>query len=239
MTRTTRRRKGYSREVIGYLLKHEFLQTGGDIITGNGIRYDYRTGHNWNGTIVFRGGRKQGKRECFLLLLNTDNTAILQALKQAADCALDPNGSGKSMVHAALNLARQRGAASIRLMDDSTKTLPSGHVFRLSNMYFLTIGKTWYESLIPELQPQEKQALVALWRHRALTNTWTDVARRLGPITIPVDISDIDTHQPGSAMRVLRRIKEAGTTFFAEFEDDLLMASGVGNLYGLAWSAPL
>ena len=232
-------RKGYSREVLGHILKHESLQRGGEIITGNNIKYDYRTERNYNGVMIIRGGRKKGNPECFLLLLNRDNTATLQSLTQAADCSLDSRGTGRSMVNAVLSLARQRGAVSISLMDDSKKKLTNGKVFRLSNMYFLTMGKTWYESIIPGLQPQEKETLIKQWRHRAMTNSWADVYQRLGSVTFPVDITNIDVTQPGSAMAVLRLIKETGGDFFADYEDELLMASGVGNMYGLAWSAPL
>lgn len=253
MLKQTRRRKGYSREVIDHILTHEFHQVGGGIVTGNGVRYDYRSGRNADGVIVFHGGRKKGKAECFLLFLNQDRTATLQSLRQASDCALDPNGTGASMVHAAMNLARSRGAVRIGLMDDSKKSLPTGKVFRLSNVYFLTTGQTWYESLIPGLQPQEKVDKIAQWRQRALTNTWEDIAQRLsqtgamapratqrlGPITLPVDISDIDVTKSGSAMAVLRRIKEAKTDFFADYEDDILMASGIGNMFGIGWEAPL
>ncbi len=212
---------------------------GGGVITGNGIRYDYRTDRNSDGVLVFRGGRQKGRPECFLLLLNRDRTATLQTLKQAGDCALDPNGTGKTMLRAVLKLARERGATLIGLMDDSKKTLPNGKSFRLSNMYFLTTGQTWYETVIPGLRPQEKVDLIAHWRQRVLTNTWVEVAYRMGSVPIPVDISDIDGTQPGSAMIVLRRIKEAGTDFFADYDDAVLIASGVGNMYGIAWEAPL
>ena len=239
MPRHTYKHKRYSREVMGHILKHESLQVGGGVITGNGIRYDYRTNRNSDGIWVFRGRRQRGGPDCFLLFLNRDRTATLQSLKQAAYCALDPNGTGKTMVRAVVNLARERGATRISLMDDSKKHLPNGKSFRLSNMYFLTIGQTWYELLIPGLKPEEKADLVAHWRQRALTNTWEEVANRLGPIPIPVDITDIDVSQPGSAMVVLRRIKDAETDFFADYDDAVLIASNIGNLYGLAWEAPL
>lgn len=237
MSRKTRK---FSLEVKRMLLQHEFWrgqQTGGAIIEGDGVRYDYRTNINReHGTVVFRGGRKAGRKECFMLLIESDKTAVLQSLSQAADCALDPNGTGRSMVNAALNLARQRGATKIGLSDISTKRISKEKLFRLSNMYFLTTGRTWYESIIPGLRSTEKAALVERWRQTALTNTWADVGGRLG---ISVDTAGIDAHAPGSAMAVLQRIKEAGGDFFAEHEDDLLLASGIGNLHGLSWEAPL
>jgi hypothetical protein len=40
-------------------------------------------------------------------------------------------------------------------------------------------------------------------------------------------------------MAVLQRIKAAGTDFFVDYEDDLLLASGIGNMHGRAWEASL
>lgn len=230
-----------STEVRRWLMRHTAMhQTGGAIVEGDGIRYDYRTGRNGN-TVVFRGGRKAGREECFLLLLERDGTAVLQWLKSSADCALDPGGTGRSMVAAALNLARKRGAKEIRLMDDSKKRTASDKSFRLSNVYFLTTGQTWYESVIPGLHPTEKEELVEELRRSVLSNTWDDVVSRL-PESVDlhaVDITGIDTATPGSAMAVLQRIKASHSDFFADYEEKLLWASGVGNLYGLAWSASL
>jgi hypothetical protein len=228
-------RERYSYEVLGHILKHQSLHSD-DIITDNGVIVIHRDLSF--GDLSF--GHRQGKPECFLLLLNRDKSATLQSLSQA-DCSLDPNGTGRSIVNAILALARQHGAVRIDLMDYSKKRLANGKMFRLSNMYFLTMGETWYESIIPGLQPQEKETLIAEWRHRVMTNTWTDVVQRLdlSAVPLPVDISDIDVRKPGSAMIVLRRIKEAGTDFFADYEDELLIASNIGNLYGIAWSAPL
>jgi hypothetical protein len=240
MARKTRK---MSLEVRRVLLQHDFWrgqQAGGAIVEGDGVRYDYRTDlKREHGTVIFRGGRKAGRKECFMLMIERDKTATLHSLNQAADCALDPNGSGRSMVAAALNLARQRGATKIGLSDISTKRITKDKSFHLSNMYFLTTGRTWYESIIPGLRPVEKAALIERWRQTAITNTWADVAARLGPVPLPVSIADIDIRAPGSAMAVLQRIKAAGADFFVDYEDDLLLASGIGNLHGRAWEAPL
>lgn len=144
------------------------------------------------------------------------------------------------MVLAALNLAKQNGAVSFGLADDSKVWFDNDtRYFVLSNMYFLTSGETWYKSILPELTPTDpvKAAKINEWRIRALTNTWADVSQRLPQnIVIPVDISDIDIGRQGSAMEVLRRIKDAKTTFFADYDDELLIASNIGSLRGISWS---
>jgi hypothetical protein len=216
-------------------------QSGGAIIEGDGIRYDYRT--NTNGErIIFRGGRKAGQKECFMLFLDPDRTATLQSLKQGANCALDPNGTGRTMVLAAVNLAKEKGATTLELADDSKKWINDTTFFKLSNMYFLTSGKTWYATIIPTLQPTDTIQLMKIqrWSQSVTTNTWASVANKLPSyVTIPVDISDIDIHQQGSAMVVFNRIKDAGTHFFVYYDDEALAASGIGNLYGISWKTNL
>jgi hypothetical protein len=84
--------------------------------------------------------------------------------------------------------------------------------------------------LIPGLRPTEKIAKIEEWRGRVKTNTWASLH-----LTSPVDISDIDVSAPGSAMMVLRRIKEIKGTYFADNEDDILHASKIGSLHGITW----
>jgi hypothetical protein len=147
------------------------------------------------------------------------------------------------MVEAAMKIARERGALTFTLDDISVKRLPSGEAFRLANMYFLTTGATWYESIVPGLRPMDAAAAnkIAVWRERVRTNRWNDVARELTrwDVSAPeVDMS-VDPGAIGSAMVVLRAIKEAQTDFFAKHEEAVLAASFIGNLYGLTWIAEL
>jgi hypothetical protein len=225
----TRRRSKYSAEVMRYIYANEWKQNGGAVVEVNGVRYDYRT-NQMNRNIVIRGGRKAGRPDCFLMMIFPDKTAILQSLKQAEDCSIEPGGTGKTMVKSVLRIAKENGVKELTLSDDSKKRFPDGRMFWLSNMYFLTTGQTWYESLIPGLRPTEKVAKIEEWRARVKTNTWESLH-----IPSPVDISDIDVSAPGSAMMVLRRIKEIKGTYFADNEDDILNASKIGNLHGIEW----
>jgi hypothetical protein len=229
----TRRRSKYSAEVRRLLYKYQFWkQQGGATIETDGVRYDYRTTPEYN-SIVIRGGRTAGRRECFLLIVEKDKTALLHSLKQAEDCSLEPGGTGKTLVKSAVALAKKNRVVSLTLADDSKKRLPNEKVMRLSNLYFLTTGQTWYESLIPGLRPTEKAALIERWRTTVRSNTWESIGHVL-PVP-PVSIADIDTTAPGSAITVLQRIKQAGTDYFADNEDDILNASKIGNLHGIEW----
>ncbi len=209
----------------------------------DGTRYDYRVERNAvTRTRVIRGGRTAGKAECFLLFLEPDGTAELHGLKQAPDCALSDGATGRQLVKAALTLARKGKATSMTLTDLSAKETGSGKKFRLADMYFLTTGQTWYESVIPDLVPVDNAEMIAEWRERVRTNTWDSVTQGLRDrgVTIPSEFTDeIDTGHVGSAMVVLRRIKDAGTDLFADFGEKLLLASGIGSLYRTDWIVTL
>ena len=288
-----RKTQRFSREVRRALLSYDFWKSngqygGGDLtVSVPGANYNYRINRN-RGAIVIRGGRKKGRPECFLLIIEKNHTATLQSLKQAADCALNPDTTGRHLVEAALRLAREHHVTSLELDDISKKDLspsisvrqnavetntgswlvaqhfgllvsqmrPTGasvpltnyrkclplpsSSFKLGNLYFLTSGRTWYESLIPGLYPTQKADKIAVWRERVTTNRWSDVAVRLPPdaveaVSISGAADGIDTTASGSAMVVLHRMKDARTLFFADWEDELLIASGIGSLYGSPW----
>ena len=76
-----------------------------------------------------------------------------------------------------------------------------------------------------------------MWRETVHTNRWVDVAAQLllrGVPSIPWT-DGIDVSAPGSAMQVLRRIKDAHTDFFADYEDEVVGASFIGKLSPITW----
>lgn len=228
----SRKTRRYSNEVRRGIRDHLFRKSGGAYAEGGGSAYNYRTNYNGN-TVVFRGGRSEGRPECFLLLMDPDGSAVLQGMKQAPDCSLDPNGTGRSMVLAAVALARKSGAHTLTLTDNSKKYLADGATsFRLANMYFLTTGQTWYESIMGGLQPLEKIDKIERWRQRVHTNLWGAVEERMRRL-VPSFPSGLG-EPTEKAMDVLRRCR-ALPTFFADYEDELLNASDIGSLYGMDW----
>jgi hypothetical protein len=109
-------------------------------------------------------------------------------------------------------------------------------------MYFLATGMTWYESIISGLQPLDSIDKIPIWREKARTNRWSDVAHELSRIGVDIQISiptDINPMEIGSAMKVFSSIKYARTDFFAKYEDELLNASSIGNLYAKTWTIEL
>lgn len=210
------------------------IQVGGGIVAINGFRYNYR---DIEGGMTIFGGRHGSKRPCFIIFLEND-TAILQNIESGSDCSLDKDATTKHTVLAAAKLAKERGAKTLTFTDNSTKHIADGLYFRLSNMYFLTTGKTWYESILPcRLVSPQNARKYEIWKHRAATNTWADIynclKKEFPTLDLEIDIDDI------SAMRVLQRLKEEKSDFFATYEAELLMCSGVGSLHDLEWICDL
>jgi len=227
-----------------YLMDLPRIQHGGGqgIVSVNGFNYNYDQDHE-AGIYTIYGARPRRKTECFLLFVNEDKTAELHSMRQSRDCALQDNASSHNLLHAVLKLAKEKGATRIELTDVANKHLPYGKSFRLSNMYFLTSGRTWYETYGGFRPIAADEKVVERWRQRALTNRWSEVfacLQTLSPeVEISVDISDIDGKAEGSAMEVLRRIKELRSSFFADYMRDLVDCSRIGAMETVTWVADL
>ena len=212
------------------------------VVSANGFKYNYMEDTD-SDTISIHAGMPRRKSECFLLLLEPDQTASLQSMKQSPDCSLTDGATSHNLVHAAFALAKEKGAHRIFLTDEATKHLPNGKHFRLSDMYFLATGQTWYEHVAAVKPVAADEATIQRWRERVLTNRWNDVfaclTTEFPALVIPVDTADIDGGGAGSAMTVFRRIKEARTDFFADYWLDLLRCCGIGPIERITWFADL
>jgi hypothetical protein len=221
-------------------------QIGGAYISYKGHPIQYRTSINGN-AIIF-GGRNMSEtsnaRPCFMLDISVN--AILLSIERGNDCFLDGYTDTKGIIKVAMYLARKHGATTMSLTDNSTISCPEK--VKLSDLSFLTSGKTWYESAIPWLVPDDSniRAQLPIWRNRALTNTWYDVAEALrndNTLTEKVifDTTGIDIHASGSAMAVLDKAKQARThcRFFSNCMKNLLEASHVDTLHEQSWTTPL
>jgi hypothetical protein len=211
------------------------------VVIQDGFRYKYKCDRFDETSLRIRGG--ESNAPCFVLTLNPDHkTGHLQEIVRRNDCSLDPGATMKAAGKAAFQVARDYGIRQIQLTDNSSKYLPSGKSFRLSVMKFLTTGQTWYESFLPVRPLSEKAAeRFEQLRNIVRTNTWAEVydclLTNVPGIQIPVDISDIDSTLPGSAMTVFQRAKEANTDFFADYGDILCTCSKIETTYGTEWIA--
>jgi len=188
--------------------------------------------------ITMFGGLLGSSLPCFLLSMENDCGA-LQSIE--VECWGE---TAKHTVLAAAKLAKQRGAKRLTFTDNSTKHIGDTS-FRLSDMYFLTSGKTWYESILPiHLVDKKSARKLETWRVKVLTNTWQTVYECLQNRNPDIHIPDgclegVDVTQKGSARIVLTRIQDMHTDFFAEYEDDIVYCSGMGTLHGYVWEADL
>jgi hypothetical protein len=227
-------------------LPSRFSQWGGvrrqGIVSANGFQYNYDEDYEAEAYTI-HAARPRRKTECFLLFVNKDKTAELHSMRHSKDCSLQDNASSQNLLHAAVALAKDKGATRIELTDVANKHLPYNKSFRLSNMYFLTSGRTWFETHggFQPIAADKKD--VDQWRHQALTTRWNNVLKclrkRYPAFTIPVDTADIDGSAEGSAMAVFHRIKEAHTDFFATYDRTLMLCSKIGPLESIVWYADL
>jgi hypothetical protein len=204
---------------------------GGTIVV-NGKRFRY-----WDqpgGTVL--GGNKL-INPCFILLFSMREEAILQSVIEGGACSMDYGATSRDLVRAAVALAIHRGAKTLTLTDNSTKYLSASRKFRLADMYMLATGKTWYEAVLPGLEPHEQEDVAGV-RYRVLTNKWADIRDCLRDVEIDLGGS-FDADAPGSAMVVFKALKGTRGDFFAEFGVKARRCSGVDSLYGSSWALDL
>lgn len=123
-------------------------------------------------TILIYGGREKGKYPCFILIIK-NGLAILQGVKRGDDCFTDGFDNTKDIVIAAFSLAKSMGCTAFQLTDNSTKTCNS-HTFTLSDMYFVTTGQTWYESILQVKIQDYSDSQMESFRKIVKTAKWAD-----------------------------------------------------------------
>ncbi len=168
---------------------------------------------------------------CFRLDIEKAGThAVLGEVIRRNKCFADNSMESRNLVRAAYQVARDRGVRTLEFTDNSVIYCPDRVI--LSDLSFLTTGKTWYESIIPLTCmdcPQLEQ-----FRHKVLTNTWRTVGdSEFGNIRI----TGIDIDAPGSAMQMLAAMKKDGgyCRFFSDNMEALVYRSGVKTLHGKRW----
>jgi len=210
-------------------------------ITYNGHKIYYLEVENpWGDkdTIFYNGGRDAGRRPCFILSV-TGKQGILQSLERG--CFVDKHESTKDLVTVAFLLAKEKGCTEFELTDNST-IWRKPQKFILSDVYFLTHGQTWYESILTIKSNNYSDLQLANFRKLAKTNKWSTIADYLVENDVKLDfisplIKGIDINKPGSAMVVLNKImkNDISCRFFAENTGLILIASKIPSMYGTSW----
>lgn len=191
--------------------------------------------------IYILGGNNMKHAPCFALDMNSETgEAVLQSVdhrrhKGHSLCFRDGHAIARDIVRAAYQLARSRGMRTLFLTDKSKLTCDNME-FSLCDLSFLTTGKTWYESIFPNIRCVNRED-IDIYRERVRTSTWKDVGESL----IDLDIGNIDPTEPGSAMHVLNAMKEDKSFcwFFKKNMDTLLVNSRILSMNGTSWVCDL
>jgi hypothetical protein len=223
-------------------------QSGGGIITVGSSRFEYYEDKS-DGLFFIKGG----KPTCFTVQMEEtrgQKYAIITEIFEHDNCALDGSTESANIVRAAVELAKQYGALWVDLTDNSgicSKT----HDFsiHLSDYYFLTRGKTWYETIFPFVPKYPEEIDDA--RQQIMNISWDTVIangkRRYNKQRIqkmleelPITTMGINTSSPGSAMTVLRTIPyEKRCVTYHKYSTMLLNSIGIQSLYASEWYLPL
>ena len=224
-----------ARQLGGVHRNHPYVHKGHTIY--------YNTAPNVHGdpeTIFINAGRGKGQKPCFNLAMK-DGVATLQSLDKATDCFDDDFDNSRELVIAAFSLAKSKGCTAFQLTDNSTKTCNS-YKFTLSDMYFVTTGRTWYESILPVNSTKYNEADMTSFRERVRSSTWTDVSAYLisHGSTIDFDFPGLDPNKAGSCMEALNLIAKmrnvASCKFFKEQLKNIMDAHKIKTFHGTFWT---
>ena len=190
---------------------------------------------------------------CFILRIDTEtNVASLNIINKSADCFNDESyDNSRDIVRAAYIIAKKKGCIRFELTDNSKiycvpgKNIVSGYgkdkdKIYLSDLYFLSTGKTWYESILKNLKPVKNIQLIEKNRIKVLTNTWDNVDKKLKNkfgIFYNFNVKNISTDKIGSAIKVLKQTinEKIHCEFFSKHMSELLLASKIISLHGSDW----
>ena len=194
-------------------------------------------------TLLINGGRDAGRRPCFHMTMK-DKVATLISIERGEDCFVDRHNNTKGVVELAFQIAKDKGCNKFQLTDNSYISCKSGS-FHLSDVYFLTKGMTWYESILPITCIDYDKAQMTQFRNLVLTNSWEPISKYLLEKGADLNflkpkIKDIDVKSKGSAMKVLNIIKamknESSCYFFDKHTTNIIIISGLQRMHGTLWT---
>lgn len=222
------------------------IQIGGKreeaIYNGHKIYYtSYENEFGDKDTIFINGGRDAGRRPCFILSI-TGTVGTLQSLERGSDCFVDKHDNSRDLVKVAFQIAKEKGCTDFELTDNAFKSCLSKNKFNLSNVYFLTKGVTWYESILPITIKSWKESKLNKYRQNVKKTKWSTIGKFLlaaGANLDFVSTEGVDVTKAGSALIVLNRIKDmqndVSCQFFAEFTGEILIATKIESFHGTSW----
>ncbi len=209
------------------------------IVIVNGKSYKYRETESGDAIYLYR---RENTKTCFEIFLdvdkNGDSYAHLDSFYNFDDCCNTMDSTGRDLFLAVVQLLKERGGVKYMLFsDNSGKELENGEWISLADTYFVSTGKTWYESIVP-LTPDDPARYKTAHKN-VMKATWASAYKILKEnnpeLVIPVNISDINVHAQGSAMKVFRRIKEAEPNFFADNKYSIMPSIKYTSMSGMKW----
>ncbi len=235
----------------------QIIQSGGAVVESHGYTFLY----NKNNSIYTCVANKPYTGLCFKIEFNKEDRIILLDIGYSPGCSINkelPKSSGTLvMLHAILNIIFTHRDinryTSIQLSDTSTipcKSFIDNRVYMtdLANMYFLSTGCTWYNTLSPMFLLHKSEEKTYLNDKLTILNTeysWKQLLQEL-----PSDSSDTiksmiqfeNTNRENEpAYHILNTIKDAKQhcIIFKLFMDDLLKTFKVSSMKGKVWCIPL
>lgn len=202
-------------------------------IDGHDIHYRHHIDGN---IIVVNGGKNYDYSPCFVMDIDPiSRTAVLQTLYKRDNCFDDGHQNSRTVLRAVYRLAQEYEVTRLEFRDVSVKYCDKREI-RLADLSFLTTGRTWYESILPDLRCTDCEDIEE-WRKQAHAATW----RAVGDDLLDIGIDGVDFDAPGSSMIVLNAMKKDGgfCRFFVKNMDKLVFRTGIPSLYGRTWLCPI
>jgi hypothetical protein len=95
-------------------------------------------------------GKSNIKQPCFIMKIVPGCASSIISLCRGITSFLDNQEGSTGLVLAALEIAKLKGAKTFEFTDNSVKVV-EGRKIRLSELSFLTTGKTWYQRILPTI----------------------------------------------------------------------------------------
>jgi hypothetical protein len=194
-------------------------------------------------TTVVTGAKISGRPECFMIKFQRAKSrqlyAILSSISGIDRCNPCAPVATRQVVQATIQYAKERGAKWVELADE-TKICDG---VSLADYYFLSRGKTWYETIASFL-PEQKDT-VDDFRAQIHHNTWgyvMDNFKRKYPKKYREFKKEypINVAQPTPAMSVIAGFPaEQRCNMLQKYVGYLLAANDINSLRGYVWYLPL
>jgi hypothetical protein len=185
--------------------------------------------------------KPNNKQPCFIMKIIPGGESVLICFNKELTSFLANLDDSTRIVPHALEIAHLKGAKTFEFTDNSTKSI-EGKIINLTDLSFLTTGKTWYERIFPTIKIADENDRINFeqLRIKIKNNAWADVYNNFISnfnIEADFDTNGINIEEAGSAMIVLNRAikNKKNTDLFYLHTNKLLLSNYLCSLHGLIW----